>query len=211
MMNRESVAQRPPRAELDLGTFPKRPVAAGTRWRRGHRQELGPWYFSSDGKGRFNLSPPMGTCYLANSDDVAARESIGPDIARSGVVTTTFLEGRVVSSLTLAESIVAAHVSSDEAFPFGVTGELCSMETYHVPRQWAHGLHDSGFEGIWYHPRFSPGAGARAIAVFGPAGEARGEIHEQKGLRAVVEDMTILIVDPDSLEEFEILDEPPET
>lgn len=69
-----------------------------------------PWFFASDGHGRFNLSEPMGTCYLASSDDVAARESIGPDSARSGVVAATFLSGRVVSSLTLPETIVAAHV-----------------------------------------------------------------------------------------------------
>src|SRR5699024_10665 len=211
MGDRESVAQRLPNPDRDLSTFPSRPVAAGTRWRRGHRREHEPWYFSSDGKGRFNLSEPWGTCYLASSDDVAARESIGPDIARSCVVTTSFLEGRVVSSLTLAESIMAAHVSSDDAFPFGVTGELCSMEKYQIPRQWAHNLHDFGFEGIWYHPRFSPGADARAIAVFGPAGAASGEVHEQKDLRSVVQDMAIKIVDPDNLEEFEILDEPIDT
>lgn len=209
-MSRQSVAQRHPHPDRDLSTFPTRPIDAGTRWRRAHRHEHEPWFFSSDGKGRFNLSEPFGTCYLASSDDVAARESIGPDIARSGVVVATFLEGRLVSSLTLAEPIKAAHVSSDEAFPFGVTSELCSMEKYQVPRQWAHSLHESGFEGIWYHPRFSPGADARAIAVFGPAGAAEATVHEQKTLRAVVEDMAILIVDPDSLDEFEILDEPPE-
>lgn len=205
------VAQRPPPPDCDLSPFPARSVDAGTRWKRGHRREHEPWFFSSGGTGRFNLSAPFGTCYLASSDDVAARESIGPDIARSGVVASTFLEGRVVSSLTLPEPINAAHVSSDEAFPFGVTAELCSMERYQVPRQWAHSLHESGFDGIWYHPRFSPGADARAIAVFGPAGAATGEVHEQKTLRAVVEDMAIVIVDPDSLDEFEILNEPPET
>ena len=88
-------------------------------------------------------------------------------------------------------------VSSDEAFPFGVTSELCTMAKFQVPRQWAHSLHEFGFEGIWYHPRFSPGADARAIAVFGPAGAA-----------TVVESMAIEVVDPDNLEEFEILDEP---
>lgn len=211
MVDRESVAQRVPNPDRDLSTFPSRPVAAGTRWRRGHRRENEPWYFSSDGKGRFNLSEPWGTCYLASSDYVAARESIGPVIARSSVVITTFLEGRVVSSLALAESITAAQVSSDEAFPFGVTSELCSMEKYQIPRQWTHDLHDSGFEGIWYHPRFSPGADARAIAVFGPAGAASGQVHEQKDLRSVVQGMAIVIADPDSLEEFEILDEPTET
>lgn len=39
---------------------------------------------------------------------------------------------------------------------------------------------------------------------------ATGEVHEQKSLRAVVEDMAIDIVDPDNLDEFEIIDEPPE-
>ena len=99
-------------------------------------------------------------------------------------------------------------VSSDEAFPFGVTSELCTMAKFQVPRQWAHSLHEFGFEGVWYHPRFSPGADARAIAVFGPAGAATGEVHEQKFLRTVVESMAIEVVDPDNLEEFEILDEP---
>lgn len=209
-MNRETVAPRPPHPSHDLSTFPARLVQAGTRWRKGHRKKHEPWFFASDGHGRFNLSEPMGTCYLASSDDVAARESIGPDLARSGVVAATFLSGRVVSSLTLPETIVAAHVSSNEAFPLAGTVELCSMDTYEVSRQWAQELHESGFEGIWYHPRFSPDADARALAVFGPAGAATVEVHEQKTLRAVVEDMAIDIVDPDNVDEFEIIDEPPE-
>lgn len=32
-----------------------------------HRGEYGAWWFSSDGSGRFDLAPPDGVCYLAET------------------------------------------------------------------------------------------------------------------------------------------------
>lgn len=55
---------------------------------------------------------------------------------------TTVLEGRVGSNPTVEEPVAAAHVSSDDDFPFVVTSEPCSMEKYQVPRQWTHSLHE---------------------------------------------------------------------
>lgn len=207
-MDRDEPAQQPPRQGVDLTEFPARRVEQGTRWRRTHQKKYKPWFFDSASFSRFNLSQPMGTCYLANSNEVAARESLGPDIMKTGVVAANFAQSRVVSSLVLPDPIKAAHVSTDGAFSFGVSSELCSMPNYSVTRQWAHDLQNAGFEGVWYHPRFTPGLSARALAVFGAAGEAEGEVHEETSFRKVLESMGVSVIDTDCRDEYEILDAP---
>ncbi|ABG99767.1 hypothetical protein RHA1_ro08723 (plasmid) [Rhodococcus jostii RHA1] len=51
---------------------------------RGHRVSNGPWWFSSSGGGRFDLSAPRGTCYVAFDEATAIRETVGRRWPRSG-------------------------------------------------------------------------------------------------------------------------------
>jgi len=65
---RQTLALPLPPAAADLGGFPVWHVHAGTTLLRVTTSGYGPWWFSSDGAGRFDLAPPRGTCYLADDE-----------------------------------------------------------------------------------------------------------------------------------------------
>ncbi|WP_425393442.1 RES family NAD+ phosphorylase [Brevibacterium album] len=148
--------QRPPAEGAELSAFPFEQVRQGTLWYRAHRRALGPWFYACSGDGRFDLSDPDGICYLAGSAENAAREVIGPDIMGAGAVPSSFVAQRQVSFLLMPREVKLAHVSCDGAFPFGITGELTTMDDFGVPQQWAEAFHAHGFGGVRYRPRFSP-------------------------------------------------------
>ncbi len=141
---------------------------------RAHQSSRGPWWFASGG-GRFDLSAPRGTCYLASSPLAAVRERLGPVLAARSALPASTLEGVVVSRLTVGRATDAgptswANLRVAGAARFGVTRELESMTPYDVPQQWARAFDAEGLDGVRYGPRFSPGA-ASAHALFGRAGE----------------------------------------
>lgn len=49
-----------------------------------------------------------------------------------------------------------AHLSHEHSADFEVTGELTNSDDYPLPQAWAAALHEAGFDGIRYTPRFSP-------------------------------------------------------
>ena len=170
----------------------------------------GPWWFSSGG-GRFDLSPPHGTCYLAATEATAAREVIGPSFVLSGRVPSSLVAGRVVSRLVVDEGLRCALLTSSRTAAFGAVGaELSAAVTYRVSGAWAYALFSAGFGGVWYSPRFS-GPDSRALALFGEAGEAaRPRDPSARPLAAVVAEMPdvhVLPV-PERLGELRVLDEP---
>lgn len=207
-MGRSDATQQPPEAGQSLAGFPTRHVGAGTSWSRAHRESLGPWFFASEGGGRFDLPHPRGTCYLANTPETAARELIGPELIGAGRVTDAFLTDRVVSKIPLPSPVKAAKLTSNYALDHRVSNELSSMPDYSLTQQWAQAFDEQGFTGIWYRPRFSPGKG-RALGVFGPSGPSACDVLERRPLRAVVEEMIdIHQVHTSSLSDYQIIDDP---
>lgn len=205
---RNEKTQRPPAPGQSLKRFPDRKVRMGTPWNRAHKAELGPWFFASEGSGRFDLPHPRGTCYVANTPETAARELIGPDLIGSRAVPDSFLDERVVSKIPLPTEVLAAKLTSNAALEHRVSGELGSMPDYSVPQRWAQAFHEHGFSGIWYQPRFSPGKG-RALGIFGPSGPGECDVLERRPLHDVVEGMIdIRQVRTSTLSEYEILDQP---
>lgn len=71
----------------DLAGFPA--VAPPKRLARVCRASEATWWFSSDGSGRFDLTPPEGTCYLAIDAYAAIREA-----TRLGPVSELWVRGR---------------------------------------------------------------------------------------------------------------------
>ncbi len=136
---------------------------------RCHRADRGAWWFSSSGDGRFDLSAPRGTCYLADSPLHALRERLGIVLGASRAVPASLLEHVVVSALGVPEPVALADLQSSAATDFGVTRELETMVPYAVPQAWAGALAAAGHGGIRYGPRLSTGP-ASAYAVFGAAG-----------------------------------------
>lgn len=164
MTSRQHLALTGPPADLD--GFPHR-TADGT-WYRAHRADRGGWWYASDGSGRFDLTPPDGTCYLDSDTDVAVRERLGETLVHAGMVSAVEADRMVVSRLLL--DTVLADTTCQQATRYGITRELATITGYRLPQQWAAALHTAGWPGLCYWRRFSPGPACRAAAVFGPAG-----------------------------------------
>ena len=167
MTARERTALGPPPASL--AGFPAYRVAVETDVFRAHGRELGPWWFGNDGAGRFDLTTPRGTCYVALDPLSALRERLGPVLGGSQSVPQSLLEETVVSRLRLPAAREVADAQDGGAAGFGVTRELESIVPYAVPQAWARALDEAGFGGVRYGPRFTPGDSS-AVALFDAEG-----------------------------------------
>lgn len=207
-MDRQSVTQQAPKPELDLSGFPARLVRQGSQWRKAHKRENSPWYYDSAPHSRFNLSDPLGTCYLANTPETAAREVIGPDFLHQGFVNAQFAATRVVSTLEIPSEPSLAKITAPEAFNFGISNELCSLPDYSVTRAWAAAFRTAGFDGVWYQSRYSTSPKSRSIAVFGDSGEHKGDTGAQQPLTKVLDEMLIPVKAVNRLSDYTVIDEP---
>lgn len=184
-MSREEPAQGGPRQDLDWEHFPEHPIAAGEETFRAHSAGRGPWYFDPGLEGRFNLPAPHGTCYAADTVEIAMRERFGSRASQRGWVTTTLASQAEVSILEAELSRRLALVSTPGAARFGVTTELTDSCPYTLSQEWARHFESHGFDGIRYTSRFSGGGPANAWALFGEAGEhAEGHRHWMDGAEA---------------------------
>jgi hypothetical protein len=166
---RTVVAQQPPR--VSVAGFPIHRVGTDTTLYRAHSTALGPWWFGSDGSGRFDLPAPQGTCYVATSAVAAVRERLGVVLGGAASVPSALLDGVVVSRLRLPQECRVANLEASRAADFGVTRELETMVPYTVPQAWARAFARVDLEGVRYAPRFTTGP-ALAVALFGRAGDA---------------------------------------
>jgi hypothetical protein len=162
-----STLAEPPDPEA-LAAFPVWHVHAGTTFHRVTHGEHGPWWFASDGAGRFDLAPPRGTCYLADDPVLALLEVFGD--LRPGIVSAELLATRRLWTLALPAQCDAADTTVRAARGFGVTAELATTTPYDLPQRWAAAFGAAGHDGIRYRARHDPGGG-RALALFGAAGE----------------------------------------
>ena len=163
---RQTVALGPPPAPEALARFPVWHVHGGTTLCRVTTSGFGPWWFSSDGAGRFDLVPPRGTCYLADDDLGALLEVLGP----VRVVSSSWAKRFSVWQLALPDQCRAADTTVRAARGFGVTAELATVTPYDMPQRWAAAFSAAGYQGVRYRVRHDPG-GSRALALFGAAGE----------------------------------------
>ena len=193
----------------DLGRFPQRSVH-GT-WFRAHvdrgGRDGGCWWFSSvpmdpDAGGRFDLPGPDGTCYLASTEETAARERVGTQLRRTDgreTVTAAALvtpDGPVAVSATEVSVERAANLPVKAAQRWVDRSLSVGTGVYAVTQAWAAAFHVAGFGGIVHEPRFTGGVRARSLAVFGKAGRPRpvpevighrslGEVLAVHGVRVV--------------------------
>lgn len=200
-----------PAQDLDLRYFPIHRIVTGTPLFRAHwahppQRAFQPYWFSSDGGGRFDLSPPLGTCYLASNQHTAAREVVGPALAHNRYIPSSLVFERVVSELHLPDPVRAAMTTSKKALLFGCVGmELSATSDYDLTQAWAAAFSKAGFTGVWYQPRFSPPRG-RALALFGAAGLREGEPHQSVGLAQVCLQMGYHIAVPPSARSLTVLE-----
>lgn len=161
--------RKPP---VDITGFPVHLLRKGKVLFRAHRTGLGPWWFASDEGGRFNLDPPAGTCYLAEDEETALRERLGPDITAGGIVSLNWADETVVSRLSVQRGGRLAHTCHDDGPRFGLTREIATYTgaKYNLTRRWAQKFHEAGLRGVLYESRFTTVAQPNAYAVFDDAG-----------------------------------------
>lgn len=177
--HRSTSAQQLPSA--DLNGFPARSGLTGTTAYREHAlrpdsPDGGCWYFDShapDGpvEGRFSLTSPKGTCYMAQTEQAAARERCGRLLAASMPIPFGFVAEREISAVQVPETAAPiADMLDDEATNrFGVTGELFTNGDYSLTGAWADVLSDTGFGSLLYQPRFTTSP-TYALALFDAEG-----------------------------------------
>jgi hypothetical protein len=192
-VTREVVAQEPP--AVPLGDFPTRCLTPGEPVQRAHTAAYRPWWFGSDGGGRFDLSRPRGTCYLASTAVAALRERLGIVLGARPVVPASLLDDVVVSTLHLPIELELADVESLDATRFGVTRELETMVPYAVPQAWAQAFDATGFGGVAYGPRFTTGD-AVSYGIFGLAGEADWPVDPEPIAAATVPGAPVAVEPP---------------
>ncbi|MCA1008334.1 RES family NAD+ phosphorylase [Rhodococcus hoagii] len=168
-MTREVVALGSP-GNRSLAGFPTWSLTTRRQLWRGHKAENGPWWFASSGRGRFDLTEPRGTCYVAFDARTAIRETVGEVLAGAGVISHEFADERVLSRLRVPARRTLADTCAEAAADYGLTRELCTVTPYEIPQQWATALAGS-CDGLRYQTRFTTGTAPNAAALFDDAGE----------------------------------------
>lgn len=151
----------------DLRRFPRRTHRGDVDLYRIHPSGLGPWWFSSDTHGRFDLAPPSGTCYLAASPSGAFVETFR-DFT---FVNADDVAARSLSRLRLRRDCVLADCTSPRALSFRLTAAVHTTADYATTQAWAAAFAEAGFDGIRYFCGHDPSQQEIALAIFGDAGE----------------------------------------
>ena len=131
-----------------------------------------PWWFSTrtdnPDPGRFDLSSPQGTCYLALSPAAAIIEkTTDPDQAEDPVLG---LDSLVRLTVWEAVDVPAARSKlADTTRPSvpTLTAEIATVVPYALPWAWADAFRAEGRSGVLYLARF---AMDESVALFGEAG-----------------------------------------
>lgn len=148
----------------DLTGFPA--VAPPKRMVRVCQAVQATWWFSADGSGRFDLTAPQGTCYLATDAYAAIREA-----TRLGPVSSLWVEARELREVAPPDPDARlAATTRQAAGRYGVTSELATVVPYDLPRRWAAAFYAHGFDGIRHQLRHDQRARPSGIALFGSTG-----------------------------------------
>ena len=134
-----------------------------------------PWFFSTDGSGRFDLvdSPGHGTCYLANDQHGALREVLGPDYKVGTPVSRSFFRPRriwLVSPAPTPWRTELVNLRSEHWDGSGLTAEVFSVEKYSTPQLWARRMFEAGYCGLVVALRHLLDPTRHGLALFGDEG-----------------------------------------
>jgi hypothetical protein len=150
----------------DLAGFPEHLLPAGTPLFRVHRAVRGPWWFSSDGSGRFDLAPPRGTCHLA-AEPIGAFLEVFRDVH---LIDPRDVTARRLSRLELPRPLRLADCTAARSRGFGVTAALHATPEYSRVHTWAAAFAGAGLDGVRYRVSHDPSQRLAGYALFGEAG-----------------------------------------
>lgn len=170
---------------MTLGSPPARGVLrrlaswrlAGRELHRVHRASRPLWWFAStdpahpEHGGRFDLSAPNGSCYVATTAAAAVLEALQHDFA-GGLLPASALRRRALSTVSApAGAPPAAHLTSRRAAAAGVTVGLWSDPDRSLTRRWAAELHGAGWQALHHGAQHDPTGAGRSVTLFDRAGE----------------------------------------
>ena len=152
---------------MNLRGFPRRTLRGDRLIHRIHRAAGGPWWFSSDGSGRFDpVGTGHGACYLAEPPLGAWVE-----VFRKGMlVAEAAVQDRALLSVPMGRDLRLADLTSRRALQFGVTASLGAGDGYDESQAFAAEALGAGFDGVRYLVRHDPAQELYGIALFGPDG-----------------------------------------
>jgi hypothetical protein len=151
----------------DLNRFPSFDVDRRRSLYRIHPSDVGPWWFSGDGSGRFDLLDGRGSCYLAVTPIGAFIEVFRV----ATVIPEAEVEARSLSSLVPPTRTRLADCTVSAARKFGITGAIHTQPDYTAPQLWAEAFAAAGFAGIRYRVSHDPAQRELGVVLFGDAGE----------------------------------------
>lgn len=148
---------------MNLRGFPRRTLRGDRTIHRVHRAGKGPWWFSSDGRGRFDpVGTGLGACYLAEQPLGAWLEVF----RKRMLLAEDEVRERALLSVKLGRDLRLADLTSRRALGFGVTAALGAGEG----QAFAVEVARSRFDGIRYLLRHEPAQKLYGLALFGSAG-----------------------------------------
>lgn len=153
----------------ELERFPRRTLRGTRVVHRIHRAGREPWWFASDGSGRFDpVGTALGACYVAERPLGAWVETFRKQM----LLPEAELLERAVLSVELGRDLRLADLTSRRALSFGVTASFGADERYDDSQAFAVRAAQAGFDGIRYLVRHDPAQRLYGIALFAPAGAA---------------------------------------
>ncbi len=152
---------------MNLKRFPRRTLRGDQAVHRIHRAANGPWWFSSDGSGRFDpVGTGLGACYVAETALGAWVEVFRKRL----VLAEEEVAERALFSIALGRDLRLADLTSRRALGFGVTASLGANEDYDDSQAFAVEAARAGFHGIRYLVRHDPAQKLFGIALLASAG-----------------------------------------
>lgn len=143
--------------------FPRRTLRGDRTLHRIHRAASGPWWFSSDGSGRFDpVGTELGACYLAELPLGAWVEVF----RRQMLLAEAEVLERALLAVELGRDVRLADLTSRRALGFGVTASLGAGERYDDSQAFAVHAARAGFDGVRYLVRHDPAQQLYGIALF---------------------------------------------
>lgn len=156
---------------MTLARFPRRTVRGDAELYRIHHRDRGPWWFSSEGAGRFDpIGTGLGACYLAERPLGAWVEVFRREMQLS----ERAVGDRALFTVTLGTDLRLADLTSRRALQFGVTASLGANEDYSGSQEFAARAVAAGFAGVRYFVRHDPAQKLYGIAVFGDPADSAG-------------------------------------
>ena len=152
-----------------LDGFPARTWPAGRALYRIHRSDRGAWWFSADGKSRFDPvhAPGVGACYLA-------QEPLGAFIevfrTRLELDLDEDIAARRLARVQFDHDLRLADVCSRRALAFNVTAEVGAGGDYGLSQKLASDAAAAGFDGVRWWVRHDPAQRLVGVALFGAKG-----------------------------------------